>query len=252
MSNLTRNAVEMLNSRPGSYGRGRIMAAQRGDSLLERQAILSGLTAKGRELLARGSSQHDFPAGKTIIDKGQPVSGAYFVVSGRLRVFSYTPNGKEATLYFIDPGETCVLALNSLFNDLLYPAWVESEEPTRVAVIPGPLYRTLFESERVVQDITVHALSTVVFRLMAELESMHSNDLRQRLASCLLGRASATGVLNKTQEEIAGLVGATREAVARLMADFSARGLVKTGRGQVTILAPAALAQLVRRGDEEG
>jgi CRP/FNR family transcriptional regulator len=245
MINLTHAVPEALKSWPRIAAREPVMMAQESDG------ILKGLTARGRELLAKGSSVHDFPAGKTLIDKGQQVSGAYFVVSGRLRVFSYAPNGREATLYFINPGETCVLALNSLFNDLLYPAWVESEEPTRVAVIPGPLYRALFESERAVQDVTVHALSTAVFRLMAELESVHSNNLKQRLASCLLGRASAAGVLNKTQEEIAGLVGATREAVARLMADFSARGFVKTGRGQVKILAPSALAEIVRQSAGE-
>ena len=32
----------------------------------------------------------------------------------------------EATLYVINPHETCVLALNCIFNDLLYPAWVEA------------------------------------------------------------------------------------------------------------------------------
>jgi CRP/FNR family transcriptional regulator, anaerobic regulatory protein len=216
---------------------------------LQRTNILHGLSARGDELLAKGRTLHVFPAGKTIIEKGQPVSGAYFVIDGRLRVFSYMPNGNEATLYLINPGETCVLALNSLFNNLLYPAWVETEEPARVALIPGSLYRTLFETERVVQDITVHALSTVVFRLMAELESVHSDNLRQRLASCLLGRASTDGVLRKTQEEIAGLVGSTREAVARLMCEFVARGLVKTGRGQVTILSPSELAEIVRRDE---
>jgi hypothetical protein len=35
---------------------------------------------------------------------------------GRLRVFTIAPNGTEATLYFLDPGETCVLAINCLFT----------------------------------------------------------------------------------------------------------------------------------------
>src|SRR3954454_7064622 len=46
-----------------------------------------------------------------ILYKGQPVSGAYFVLRGRLRVFTIAPSGTEATLYFLDPGETCVLRL---------------------------------------------------------------------------------------------------------------------------------------------
>ena len=118
-------------------------------------------------------------------------------------VFTIAPNGTEATLYFIDPGETCVLALNCLFNDLLYPAWVEAEEETGVAVVPGALYRSLFEREPAIQELTVHALSSVVLRLMTELEEVHSHRVDQRLASFLLNQASSEGVVRRTQQEIA-------------------------------------------------
>lgn len=79
----------------------------------------------------------EFPPASAILHKGSKTSGTYVVTKGRLRVFSIAPSGSEATLYFIDPGETCVLALNCLSNDLLYPAWVSSESETEVAVIPG-------------------------------------------------------------------------------------------------------------------
>ena len=65
------------------------------------------------------------------------MSGAYVVITGHLRVFTLSADGHEATLYVINPGETCVLALNCIVNDLLYPAWVEAGSDTRVAVIPG-------------------------------------------------------------------------------------------------------------------
>jgi len=210
--------------------------------------IFRDLSPGSRDLLEKGLVQRRFPKGKTIIDKGQEVSGAYFVLEGQLRVFAFTPSGKEATLYLIRPGETCVLALNSLFNNLLYPAWVETEQDTTVGVIPGPVYRRLFEIERGIQDLTVRALSTVVFRLMAELEQVHSCKLDQRLASLLLTQASGDGMLRKTQQEIADHMGTTREGVARLMSDFAARGLVETGRGRVKILRASELAELVRQG----
>ncbi|MBF0333852.1 MAG: Crp/Fnr family transcriptional regulator [Alphaproteobacteria bacterium] len=204
-----------------------------------------GLSKAGRETLARGLAQHHFAKGTTVVEKGQVVSGAYFVLAGQLRVFTLTPGGKEATLYLIGPGETCVLAINSLFNNLLYPAWVQAESATTVGVVPGPTYRALFAREPPIQDLTVHALSTIVFRLMAELEQVHSCRLDQRLASFLLVRASGEGVLHKTQQEIAASIGTTREVVARLMADFAARGLVQTRRGRVTILRPPGLAAVV-------
>lgn len=213
---------------------------------IEKVAAFSQLSEGGRALLAGGVQVHNFPKGKTIIEKGQGVSGAYFVLAGRLRVFTYSPNGKEATLYLLDPGETCILALNSMFNNLLYPAWVETQADTAVAVVPGRVYRALFEGEKAVQDLTVHTLSTLVFRLMAELEEIHSCTLDQRLASFLLTRASDRGVVALTQQEIAGHMGTTREVVARIMGKLAAQGAIDTRRGEVTVLQPGHLAEIVK------
>lgn len=184
-----------------------------------------------------------FPRGKTITERGQDVSGAYFVLEWRVRVFSLLPSGKEATLYALRPGETCILALNSLFNDLFYPAWVQAEPPPTVAVVPGRIYRALFESEWAIQDLTVRAMSTLVFRLMDELDNVHACTLEQRLASFLLVRASGERVVRQTQQEIAGHIGTSREVVARLIGRLVARGWIATGRGTVTILQPSVLAE---------
>ncbi len=203
------------------------------------------LSPEGAALLGGGLRAVSFDRPSAVIHKGQRVSGAYLVTRGQLRVFTYTPQGSEATLYFIRAGETCVLALNCLFNDLRYPAWVQSDVGTDVAVIPGPLYRALFEREAAVQDLTVKALSTLVFRLMGELEQIHSCNLDQRLANFLLSNASEEGLLHMTQQQLAGHLGTTREVIARLMQGFTAQGLVETRRGTVAVNDAARLAEVV-------
>jgi CRP/FNR family transcriptional regulator len=169
------------------------------------------------------------------------------VLEGRLRVFSLAPNGTEAALYFIDPGETCVFALNSLFNDLLYPAWVQTELETTVALIPGPVFRELFECETAVRDMTVRTLATLVFRLMAELEQVHSYRLEHRLANMLLLRASTCGELKMTQQQMADHLGTTREVIARIMKDFVVSGFVETRRGLTLVHDADGLSQLISR-----
>jgi len=166
------------------------------------------------------------------------------VLEGRLRVFSMAPNGTEATLYFIDPGETCVFALNSLFNELLYPAWVQAVADTTIALIPGAVYRQLFAEEAVIRDLTVRTLSTLVFRLMAELEEVHSCSLNQRLANLLLVHASTGGELHMTQQQMAFHLGTTREVVARLMREFVTAGFVETRRGLTLVHDAAGLADI--------
>ncbi|MEO8155764.1 MAG: Crp/Fnr family transcriptional regulator [Rhizobacter sp.] len=223
---------------------------------LERFDSFQGLGPAGKALLSQGAVRKKSARAAIILHKGQPVSGAYIVLTGRLRVFTIAPNGTEATLYFVDPGESCVLATNCVFNDLLYPAWVQAEVATSIALIPGPVYRKLFESEPSIQNLTVQTLSALVYRLMAELEHLHSSHHKQRLAQFILLHAASDGTLHMTQHQLAQHLGTTREVVARLMQGFVARGFVQTGRGSVTlrdlfglrrVVAPDALPAAARK-----
>ncbi len=198
--------------------------------------ILDELTESGRALFNQRLVRKSFSKGSQVIDKGDSVSGAYFVLEGSLRVFTLSSEGKQATLYRMGVGDTCVLALNSLFNNVLYPAWVETDQDTTIGVVPSDAYRTLFSSEAIIQDTTMRALSSAVFGLMSELEQRHGQTLDQRLAGYLVMRASSDGKVRNTQQEIASEIGTTREVVGRLMVQFSNQGLIKTGRGVVTIL----------------
>lgn len=207
--------------------------------------VFKSISPKGRCLLDQGLIHKAFPPSTELLYRGAQISGAYIVTKGRLRVFSISPSGAEATLYCIDPGETCVLALNCLFNDLLYPAWVATETETSVAILPGPTFRQLFETEPSIQNLTVHALSSLVFRLMGELEQVHFCTLEQRLANLLLLRASAEGILRMTQQELAYHLGTTREVVARLMGELVLKGLIRTGRKEITIIDAKGLAALI-------
>jgi len=202
---------------------------------LQRFAAFGRLSRQSTTLLEQHVERRHWNDRTGILCKGQPASGAYFVLQGQLRVFSIAPNGNEATLYFIDPGETCVLALNCLFNDLLYPAWVQAEAGTSIAIVPGKIYRKLFETEPSVQDTTVRTLSTLVYRLMCELEQVHSSHHKQRLVQFILARASSEGRLDITQQELAGHLGTSREVVARLIGDLQTQGAVRTRRGRIDI-----------------
>ena len=91
----------------------------------------------------------------------------------------------------------------------------------------------------------MRALSSLVFRLMTELEEVHSYRLDQRLANLLLVHASAEGELRMTQQQIAQHLGTTREVVARLIGQFVARGQVSSGRGLIRVLQAESLAALI-------
>jgi CRP/FNR family transcriptional regulator len=206
--------------------------------------VFRDLSATGQHMLECGMQLNRFDELKTVINKGNSVSGAYVVVRGRLRVYSISPGGNEATLYFINPGEVCILALNCIFNNLAYPAWVQTEPDTCVGVIPSLTYRTLFQNEPSIQNLTVHALSVLVFRLMEELEQIHSLNLNERLARFILMRSEGDGQLRMTQSELAAHLGTTREVIAKLLRKMVANKSIKTLRGSIVVERPEVLARL--------
>lgn len=205
--------------------------------------VFRDLSTCGQQMLECGMQLNHFNDLRTIINKGNSVAGAYVVVHGRLRVYSISPSGNEATLYFINPGEVCILALNCIFNNLQYPAWVQTEADTCVGVIPSLTYRTLFQNEPSIQNLTVHALSVLVFRLMEELEEVHSLNLNERLAKFILARTAGNGQLNMTQGELAAHLGTTREVVAKLLRKMVAAKSVRTMRGSIVVEQPDLLAR---------
>ena len=80
-------------------------------------------------------------------------------------------------------------------------------------MIPGPVFRALFETEAAIRNMTVQAFSTIVFRLMAELEGIHSYKLRA--AARQLPASARVGGRHRpmTQQDIASHLGTTREVV---------------------------------------
>lgn len=201
-----------------------------------------GISEANRERLDKTSHTLKVKKNTTPICKGDKVSGAYVVTKGCLRVFTFTPNGNESTFYLIKPGEACVFAINCLFNQLLYPAWVSAEEDTEISVIHGTLFKQLFQTEAAIQSLTIDALSTAVFKLMIEVEQLQGWNLSQRLANLLLNESSDENILSMTQQEIAARLGSTREVVARVLAEMSALGWISTGRGKVNVIRADVLA----------
>ena len=106
---------------------------------LTRLEAFARVDPASRQLLEQGLVCQHLNRAAAVLHKGQPVSGAYIVLDGRLRVFTITPGGTEATIYFVNPGDTCVLALkmlkdseeSGLFQFLRVKSLTEKEESLR-------------------------------------------------------------------------------------------------------------------------
>lgn len=199
--------------------------------------FLRQVSREGRCALESAVVSHRVGPKTRLIERDDEVSGIYLVQEGALRVFYLTPEGREGTLYWVDAGDSCILALNCVFGRMRYPAWVESENvPTRFSVIPGSTYRELFRKEAAIQDFSFAILSQKTFDLMTLLTEAQSLGLERRVAAFLLRRCDASKQVSMSQEVVANHLGTAREVVSRILRSFVAQDLIETRRGMIRIL----------------
>jgi CRP/FNR family transcriptional regulator len=182
-----------------------------------------------------------------LLRRGDAVDGLYLVVGGALRVYYVTAEGREATLYDVEPGGTCILALTSTFAAEPYPAWVDAGTAGVSYVrLPGAVARRWLASEPAFRDFVFGVLAGRVLGLMQALEETGSALVEQRVARYLVRRMDPGGIVRATQAGIASELGSAREVVFRALRALAARGLVRTGRGRIVVLNADGLRTCAR------
>jgi CRP/FNR family transcriptional regulator, anaerobic regulatory protein len=213
---------------------------------VSRFPLLEELSPAGRSRLLAAARHVTLQPNTQVLQRGDEVAGAYLVERGALRVYYVSAEGREGTLYWIDPGQSCILALNCLFARLAYPAWVKSDSTeTQVAVISGDAYRELFSAETALQRYTFDALATRLFDLMTLMQETASLGLEQRVAAHLLRRTGAAQVLETTHEQIARHLGSSREVVSRVLRNIARSGALSLSPRTITIVDAEKLRGLV-------
>ncbi len=222
---------------------------QTSEDLVDTFAFTRDMTPDARARLCAAAQRQSLVPGADILHPGDPVDGVYLVRSGAIRVYYIDAAGHEGTLYWIEPGESCILALNSLFTRIPYPAWAAAEkEGAEILAVPGAVFRELFSHDSAVQTFLFEQLSGRVFSLLRLLEETMRLPQEKRLALLLLTRADAAGVVALSQEELARHLGTIREVVSRLLRNLVGQGLIALAPRRITILDRTRLEALADEG----
>lgn len=206
--------------------------------------FVARLTDPARRQLGTLAAAKAVP-GSRLLARGDQVDGAYLVVGGSLRVYYVTAEGREATLYRVEAGDTCVLSLTATIERAPYPAWVDAGSKGGEYVrIPGDTLHRLLDSERAFRQFVFGVLSGRVLELMCTLEEIGSAQLEQRVARYLLNRREHDDCVRNSQAGIASELGTAREVVFRALRSLSERKLVQTGRMRIRIIDRRGLTLL--------
>jgi len=170
------------------------------------------------------------------------------VLSGSVRVRKTAENGREITLYRIEPGDSCVLTASCIISGSLFPARAITESDTCAVMVLAPdVTRWLAESEEW-RTFLFGLVSRRLSQVIPTVEEVAFRRMDVRVARHLLRLSDGSnGAVRVTHQEIASELGTSREVVSRILKDLEHDGLVTLGRGVVQLKAVGDLDRLSRR-----
>jgi CRP/FNR family transcriptional regulator len=192
------------------------------------------------ELLANATHMR-VPAGAMMFDESQPCMGFPLLLSGSARVIKASPNGRELHLYYVLPGEACILTSSCLLGKSHYQARGLVQEDLELVMLPPATFRVLFSNLETFRDHVFSRFSERLSDLLQLVSAVTFQKLDQRLAGTLALKASP---IRTTHQALADELGSLREIVSRLLKSFADQGWVRLGREQIEVIDAPALRRL--------
>ena len=225
--------------------------------LLSEVALFAGLSDADIAAIGHATTMTHCVRGQQILAPDDPPDQIHIVKKGRVRVFRITPDGKQLTLDIYEKG-TILGDMSLLGQDRLPEAYAEAIDEGVICTITPEELRRLIERFPTIGVNIIRHLSRRLQSAERELEAMAYQRVDQRLAHRLIDLAQRFGVktprgtliqANLTQQELAEMVGTTRETLAHTLGDFRHRGLLDTAHHQVLIRDAELLAEVAEGED---
>jgi CRP-like cAMP-binding protein len=213
--------------------------------------LLEGVPGEDVRQLLSVARRRTFRKGEVVFHRGDPADSLHLISKGRFKLQVRTPLGEEATIAIRGPGES--------FGEMAIAgegakrsATVEAlEEAETFCVIEGE-FRRLRSRHPGVNQLLIDFLASEV-RMLNErlLEALYvpvDRRVLRRLSELaqLYGPGEGEVVIPLTQEELAGLAGASRATVNQVLRGLQEKGVVELRRGKTIVPDPHALATRVR------
>jgi len=211
---------------------------------LEQVDLFAALAPDERARLAPSLRRRRFARGAVIFLQGDDSANLYLVESGWVKIVLTSPEGKDLVLDLMGPGE-CFGELGVLDGEPRSADAIAHEDCHVLLLSRADFERFLDAHPRAARTL-LEVLARRLRRDAALLAEAVFADLPSRLARALL-QLSATQTtsagmhVRTTQEELAGMLGASREGVNKWLGYFERRGLLRRQRGDILLLQPEAL-----------
>jgi CRP/FNR family transcriptional regulator len=222
---------------------------------LKKTPLFSRLDARVLQQLAAMAVDRIYSPGSQIFSEGEAVAGFFIIVSGRVKVYKLSPQGKEQTLHIFGPGQP--IAEAAVFAGDTFPAHAESMEETRLIFLPWEPFHALIRINPEIALAMLAAISKRLTMFTALVEDLALKEVPHRLAAYLLNLAGNNPAgkpmpLDITKKQLSAVLGSTPETVSRVLARFAREGLIELPDPQHVLLLNRPALERIMAGEDNG
>jgi CRP/FNR family transcriptional regulator len=208
------------------------------ESLLQSSFLCSGLDEGELKRVRSIVSIRKVKRKETLFFQGDPATGLYILLEGKVRIFKSSPEGKEYTLHMIYPGQ--MFAEAAVFSGKSFPANCCAMEDSTVAFFPKERFLKLLHDSPKISLKMIGGLSAFVREFNQKVEELSLKEIPARLAYYLLTEhdrlGSASFELDISKSELASRLGTVSETLSRALKKLRESRIIAVEGKKISIL----------------
>lgn len=213
--------------------------------------LFGGLSRPQQEALARIALSRSYKKGQTIFSEGDEGIGFYAIVSGRVKIFKLSPEGKEQILHMMGPGD--VFGEVPVFTGREYPAHAEAHNSSSLLFFPRNSFIELVKKDPSLALNMLALLSWRLRRFAALIEDLSLKEVPGRLAAYLLYASKRSSGKNEfdldiSKGQLASILGTIPETLSRILGKMGRQGIIQSHGSRMMILDRTTLEDIATKG----
>jgi CRP/FNR family cyclic AMP-dependent transcriptional regulator len=222
--------------------------SSREEQLLRSSPLFGGMDSESARSLISKMTRIELTRGETIFNEGDEGQALYIVVRGKVKLARTARDGRENLLALLGVGD--MLGELSVFDPGPRLSRAHAVEDSIVYELPKAVLDPWLDDHLEMSRHMLRALAQRIRRTSNTMADLVFSDVPGRVAKAILDLGHRFGRMERghvtvrhglTQEELAQLVGASRETVNKALADFAARGWIDVRIGSVEVYEPERL-----------
>lgn len=219
--------------------------------LLKGIPLFAGLSGDELDALLEISRVRNSSRGELLFSDGEPAEGFFVVLTGKVKVYKLSAEGKERILHIVSPGGTFAEA--AIFGKGLYPAYAEPVQKSSLLFLPKESFLTLLSENGRMAINMIAGLSHFLRQFTVQIEELTFKDVPSRLARYLMEVSEGEREnfeLPISKSQLASHLGTVSETLSRTFRKLGDEDLIRVEGKMITIIDFERLDDLAEKCKE--